>query len=56
MTEQPGEEAQQALTKTDVSDTEETANERRKIQKELLLERLPWQVFGQWDPREITGA
>ena len=45
----------EAHAESAVSESEEEPTERRKAPTKLLLERVPWEVLGRWDPREINA-
>ena len=45
----------EAHAESGVSEPEEEPTERRKAPRKSLLERVPWEVLGRWDPREINA-
>ena len=45
----------EAHAESAVSEPEEAPTERRKAPRKLLLERMLWEVLGQWGPREINA-
>ena len=48
-------ETREAHAESAVSEPEEEPTERSKAPRKSLLERVPWEVLGRCDPREINA-